>query len=172
VEWSITAGAVAVFLLIYMLFAKLFPMVSIWETREDERNGNWLSTVGNKMQKPPCGRSEAWSQRLGQSQPQRSSWLCACFSALRMPGPLDPESIKPKATVLTIDWRAEDTSKPKTNDAQAGGSRSAGSLLDRFFGWHPAEPVVVSQDPPKITVTATLLDDKGQRSCIRSSAFH
>ncbi len=34
VEWSITAAALAGFLLIYLLFTKLFPIVSIWETRE------------------------------------------------------------------------------------------------------------------------------------------
>ena len=35
VEWSITAAAVAGFVLIYILFSKLFPIVSIWETREE-----------------------------------------------------------------------------------------------------------------------------------------
>ncbi len=34
VEWSITAAAIAAFLLIYTLISKLFPIVSIWETRE------------------------------------------------------------------------------------------------------------------------------------------
>ncbi len=34
VEWSITGAAVAGFALIYTLMAKLFPIVSIWETRE------------------------------------------------------------------------------------------------------------------------------------------
>jgi len=34
VEWSITAAAVAGFALIYTLMAKLFPIVSMWETRE------------------------------------------------------------------------------------------------------------------------------------------
>ncbi|GBC68603.1 Menaquinone reductase, integral membrane subunit [archaeon HR01] len=32
VEWSIMAGAFALFMLIYTIFAKLFPIVSIWET--------------------------------------------------------------------------------------------------------------------------------------------
>lgn len=35
VEWSITAAAIAGFVLIYLLFSKLFPIVSIWETREE-----------------------------------------------------------------------------------------------------------------------------------------
>ena len=35
VEWSITAAALAGFALIYILFSKVFPIVSIWETREE-----------------------------------------------------------------------------------------------------------------------------------------
>lgn len=34
VEWSITAAAVATFVLLYVLFSKLFPIVSMWETRD------------------------------------------------------------------------------------------------------------------------------------------
>lgn len=34
VEWSITAGAFAAFILIFALFAKLMPLISIWEVRE------------------------------------------------------------------------------------------------------------------------------------------
>jgi molybdopterin-containing oxidoreductase family membrane subunit len=34
VELSITAGAVAFFMLLYMVFTKFFPIISIWEVRE------------------------------------------------------------------------------------------------------------------------------------------
>jgi len=34
VEWAIFAGCTATFVLLYMLFTKLFPIVSIWEMRE------------------------------------------------------------------------------------------------------------------------------------------
>jgi Ni/Fe-hydrogenase subunit HybB-like protein len=34
VEWAITAGGLGVFLLLFTLFAKLFPIISIWETVE------------------------------------------------------------------------------------------------------------------------------------------
>lgn len=34
VEWSITAGSLAGFVLVYVLFTKVFPIVSIWETRD------------------------------------------------------------------------------------------------------------------------------------------
>jgi Ni/Fe-hydrogenase subunit HybB-like protein len=31
VEWSITAGGFAAFILMYILFSKIFPIISIWE---------------------------------------------------------------------------------------------------------------------------------------------
>jgi len=39
VEWSIMAGDFAMFVLLYMLFSKLFPIVSIWEIREGRERG-------------------------------------------------------------------------------------------------------------------------------------
>jgi molybdopterin-containing oxidoreductase family membrane subunit len=36
VEWSIMLGCFAVFILLYMLFARIFPIISIWEVREGE----------------------------------------------------------------------------------------------------------------------------------------
>jgi molybdopterin-containing oxidoreductase family membrane subunit len=39
VEWSITAGAFALFILLYMVFTKLFPIISIWEVREGRELG-------------------------------------------------------------------------------------------------------------------------------------
>jgi hypothetical protein len=34
VEWSILAACFAAFILMYMLFTKVFPIVSIWEVQE------------------------------------------------------------------------------------------------------------------------------------------
>jgi len=34
VEWSILAGSISFFIFIYMVFTKIFPIVSIWEVRE------------------------------------------------------------------------------------------------------------------------------------------
>lgn len=39
VEWSMTAGFLAMFILAYMLCSKLFPIVSIWEIREGREKG-------------------------------------------------------------------------------------------------------------------------------------
>jgi molybdopterin-containing oxidoreductase family membrane subunit len=35
VEWSVTAACFAGLILLYALFAKLFPVVAIWELEED-----------------------------------------------------------------------------------------------------------------------------------------
>jgi molybdopterin-containing oxidoreductase family membrane subunit len=37
VEWSITAGCFAFFILLYMAFTKIFPIISIWEVEEGRR---------------------------------------------------------------------------------------------------------------------------------------
>ncbi len=34
VEWSVLAGSISFFIFIYMVFTKVFPIVSIWEVRE------------------------------------------------------------------------------------------------------------------------------------------
>jgi molybdopterin-containing oxidoreductase family membrane subunit len=36
VEWSILLGSIALFALLYILFSKVFPIISIWEVREGE----------------------------------------------------------------------------------------------------------------------------------------
>ena len=39
VEWSLLAAFVAMFLLLYAVFTKLFPIISIWEVREGREHG-------------------------------------------------------------------------------------------------------------------------------------
>ncbi len=39
VEWSIMAGDFAMFALLYLIFSKVFPIVSIWEVREGREKG-------------------------------------------------------------------------------------------------------------------------------------
>lgn len=34
VEWSILAGSISFFILLYIIFTKFFPIVSVWEIRE------------------------------------------------------------------------------------------------------------------------------------------
>ena len=52
VEWTITAGAFAVFFLLFTLFAKIFPIVSMWETIEGvEELG--AEKIGIEIDAPP-----------------------------------------------------------------------------------------------------------------------
>jgi molybdopterin-containing oxidoreductase family membrane subunit len=37
VEWSITAASFAAFALLYAVFSKVFPIVSMWEVREESQ---------------------------------------------------------------------------------------------------------------------------------------
>ena len=39
IEWSLTAAFFATFILLYMIFTKFFPIVSIWEVREGRERG-------------------------------------------------------------------------------------------------------------------------------------
>jgi Ni/Fe-hydrogenase subunit HybB-like protein len=39
-EWSITLGCIALFALLYVLFARVFPIISIWEVREGEEGAH------------------------------------------------------------------------------------------------------------------------------------
>jgi len=61
VEWSILAGCFAAFTLLYMLFTKLFPIVSIWEVQEGreksvaevtERIKGYLPSAGSQAFTP------------------------------------------------------------------------------------------------------------------------
>jgi molybdopterin-containing oxidoreductase family membrane subunit len=48
VEWSLLAGFIATFILLYVLFTKLFPIVSIWEIREGRERS--VSEVTERVQ--------------------------------------------------------------------------------------------------------------------------
>jgi Ni/Fe-hydrogenase subunit HybB-like protein len=40
VEWSITLGCFSAFVLMYVIFARLFPLISIWEVQEGEEGAH------------------------------------------------------------------------------------------------------------------------------------
>jgi molybdopterin-containing oxidoreductase family membrane subunit len=52
VEWSMTAGLCAGFTLAFVLFSKLFPVVSIWETEKEEKE---RSETTHRVQRDPKG---------------------------------------------------------------------------------------------------------------------
>jgi molybdopterin-containing oxidoreductase family membrane subunit len=60
-EWSVTAGSVALFVLLLMVFFKLFPAVSLWEVAE----GRVLEEAQAKIEAPlPAGSpAQVWGAR-------------------------------------------------------------------------------------------------------------
>jgi len=48
VEWSILAGCISLFILLYTLFTKVFPIVPIWEIREGREKA--ITTVSQRIQ--------------------------------------------------------------------------------------------------------------------------
>ena len=57
VEWSILAGCFAAFILFYVLFTKLFPIVSIWEVQEGREKSIAEVTERLKAYLPASGAS-------------------------------------------------------------------------------------------------------------------
>ena len=159
VEWSVTFGGTAIFLLMYMLFTKLFPMVSIWETRLDE------ARVEPAVARAP----QPVAQRLG-SIPTTTIILIACVlfgaghaRAAQKKGPAK----QPEATTLSLEWQQVATPIPTSDgDKQTQsitlGTSGVNRFLGRLLGWLPAEPKDHIQNPPTYVVTATLLGAKGQ----------
>ena len=47
VEWSITAGCFSFFIFLYLMFTKLFPIVSVWEMREGREKS--MAEVGERL---------------------------------------------------------------------------------------------------------------------------
>jgi molybdopterin-containing oxidoreductase family membrane subunit len=45
VEWSITAGGFAAFALMYLVFSKIFPVISIWEIKEAKATADVISAM-------------------------------------------------------------------------------------------------------------------------------
>lgn len=61
VEWSITAGSLFGFVLLYVVFAKLFPIISIWEVAEaEEAIEARLETMKSYL---PAGVPTTWNCR-------------------------------------------------------------------------------------------------------------
>jgi molybdopterin-containing oxidoreductase family membrane subunit len=58
VEWSILAGCISLFMLLYTLFTKVFPIVSVWEVREGREKA--AATVATRITSymPEIGMSD------------------------------------------------------------------------------------------------------------------
>ncbi len=158
VEWSVTFGGVAVLLLMYMLFTKLFPIVSIWETRQDH--------VGVEPVAPLV--PQLAYQKSG-SIPIKIILLAVglFLGASLVPTARGETKKTPEPTSLNLISEAVATPVSKgEGEKQPQSSIRQASHLDRLFGrllgWTPTESTDRLAAPPSMQVTATLRDSKGQ----------
>lgn len=101
VEWSITAGAVAAFLIIYTLISKLFPVISIWETREDDQEQE--ARAATAVPATP-ERSFGWVKRAGEiSIVLAVAFLCLSGRPARAATPEANAKTQLKATVISVE---------------------------------------------------------------------
>ena len=161
VEWSITAAAVAGFMLIYTLMAKLFPIVSIWETREEE------TAVEPQLSKTV--RSRWWT-------PGRVFPLLVLAITMFSIRPLaaagvssqKPKQQAPKSSVLTAQWKVlpANSMAPDTMTQQSATPVSS----DRIFlysghmfnpAWFLGESSEKPQTASAIAIIAALHDSTG-----------
>jgi molybdopterin-containing oxidoreductase family membrane subunit len=157
VEWSITAAAVAGFALIYTLMAKLFPIVSMWETREQRQEVI--------VPEPEVVRSRWW--KPGNVFPILVvAALVFSPRSANAAGSAKPKL--PKPSVITAEWKALPATAAKSEPA----SESATPILPRarvflyngpLFGLQgSSSPAENEPKPPSpIAVTAILRDATG-----------
>jgi len=165
VEWSITAAAVAGFLMIYSLLLKLFPIVSLWETRE-------------------AGHAEEEAPVAAPAHPSRW-WAPSGFTALLLVGVLlaptpasaaaRPAAAKqPKPVALALEWKVlPQPEAPAPEPTAKSGERVylySGRLLDPFHMFSSAS-AEDEKPAPAIQVTAGLRDQSGAPISFKAVEF-
>lgn len=158
VEWSITAAAFAGFMLIYTLMTKLFPIVSIWETREQE------AEVAPEPAPVKTAPSRWW--KPGIVFPLLALVIVLFYSAFATAAPKSKQS-QPKPVVLTAEWKTVETSSATGDSAgaQVGTAPDASVSIDvgRIFNWWSFNRPATSEAKPlpPVAVVAALRDPGG-----------
>ena len=156
VEWSISAAAVAVFLLLYSLFAKLFPIISIWETRE---------AAAEEAAAEKQAADASASRRLGFNSSSTVVLIACLLLGFGAAGAsAAPQAKQPKATTITVEWKVSEISQATPGPPQT-------PQPDPITGRIPVVAGIIEGPAPsgtnaeaarpEIIVTATLRDDAG-----------
>ncbi|MBZ5528094.1 MAG: polysulfide reductase NrfD [Acidobacteriia bacterium] len=166
VEWSVTAAAIAIFLLIYGLFSKLFPMVSIWETREPEPAMTEAA--------PAASPSSNW----GSISSISVILLTLSLAAGTAHAGESPKPRKPAPTALSLEWQALPSDKLSASSAEDGppDSFTAGRVqngLSQLFGHLSfGSKNAENETPPSvISLKATLKDASGAPVAMQPVSF-
>ncbi len=148
-EWSVVAGAVAGFFLAYSLLTKLFPIVSIWETREHP------------------GTEETSEKSPAPNTLRPASVASAILLAFLV---LTPTAIhaatakkEPKVSAMAMDAKIVEPppdSSPASQDRNTAAIPGTIRTLENPFASRPVRGVD-AQPVPAILVSATLRDASG-----------
>src|ERR1019366_9445509 len=168
VEWSITAAAFAAFLLLYTLLAKLFPVVSIWETRPPE-------AAALTEEPAPAFRPGVWGPAVRVPLLLVAALVLGAVAARAQDKPKgEPGPVQP--TTLSVTWKALASEEvPRMEDGRAGATTAApGKIYLSTRGmphlWHSENP---KSEPAHsvVEVSAQLRDGSGQPLAYQAVGF-
>jgi hypothetical protein len=151
------------FLLIYTFLSKLFPMVSMWETRES-------GTVEVEAEEKVERTVHAIHAHPSIASVVRVVLLIASITIAAMPGRAadSPAAPQLKPTVLTMQWElqpqaGQPAGSPGTTGSGTSGSSRAYEYLKDLYSPLLSSPKEKRVEEPSsvVKVTATLVDDKG-----------
>lgn len=159
VEWSITAAAVAGFLMIYTLLSKVFPIVSIWETREGEVTETEAEAVPIAVGAP----SRWWKGGAVATSVLLGFLLLSSQSAQGA----TPPAKHPKPAAISVDWKVLPANTPSVtgspDEQQPAAPRRvywyAGRLFNPFSTTENTPPEEKTIAP--VAIVATLHDPGG-----------
>ena len=177
IEWAITAGAFAGFLLIYTFLTKLFPMVSIWETR-----GKEVATMEERIEQAvPLVRPQPYMP-----PPLRVLLIAAmglaAVSASAQQAPGNPKGELKKPSAMTLEWEAVTPAEPTaTSPETAADPQAKGSNRVYFFAYQLLSPLFSggggtlneAEEKPmrQVAITAKLRDNNGDPLAYRPVGF-
>lgn len=143
IEWAIVLGVLAAFLLVYSLVTKIFPIVSFWETREDDHEvaERVRARTLSDFSKAPVG-----------------AMLAVMFAALLIPSPAKANK-PPQPSQITISFSIAEPAKPVVPEGILPSEHTPAGALTNPFGQEPTkeEPTPL----PTLVVTAILRDSGG-----------
>lgn len=137
VEWTVTAGGLATFLLLFTLFAKIFPIISIWETVEGVQELG-AKNIGVEVELPPAKPSHFSRFRASSAFPVLLAALVAATNAALAAD--SNSTAKPRAEI-TLKSGIEDEEKiviaTVINSGQPVKGAEVAFFLERTFGRLP-----------------------------------
>jgi Ni/Fe-hydrogenase subunit HybB-like protein len=167
VEWSVTAAAVAVFLLIYALFSKLFPMISMWETREVQ--------AAPVKAEPVVAPSRGWSP-ISSIPVILISLILVAASSAHAGETRNPK--KPTPTTISLEWQTVAVDKEaSSHDAEAPPETATNGRVHlgllRLFGHlsYGSKTGEEEKSATKTAVKAILRDAKGAPIAFQPVSF-